>query len=121
MFVDDPNGINSVTVSVNNNSAYDCTGLIRNGLVSIDESVLRSALSIPANVRIPDGAYNLEFEVEDGVGNTASLTFNVTLDKTSPSKPTLDLPEIYDTGISKIDNVTQCKSFTIDVSNIEAG
>ena len=57
---------------------------------------------------LPDGTHTLKLQAQDQFGNLSSVfSLTFTLDTTRPGTPTLDLPEINDSGVSNTDNLTR--------------
>ena len=97
--------------------------LVGEGVVGSDESDLEpdDGLGIWEITVEPlaDGNYDIYVGLEDLAGNVSLLSepLSVTIDALSPERPTLDLPDVLDTGSSDLDNVTNTPDLVaIDVT-----
>ena len=71
---------------------------------------------------LANGAYDVTAVVEDAAGNTspASGILTVTIDASTPQRPTIDLVDTFDGGLSNKDNITNQSTLNFLVS-AEAG
>ncbi|MCF1331471.1 biofilm-associated Ig-like repeat protein Blp1 [Acinetobacter baumannii] len=90
-------------------------------LVSTDEGKTWQETTI-AQKDLTDGVYQYKAVVTDAAGNTSETAVQkVVVDTTTPQAGELTLSDLYDTGVSVTDQITQDKNFNLKLEGQETG